>query len=177
MGTHGTKASPEAKLSNGDDRGKATDSRRNDRKYCKLFPDTSNAHTGEVELFPASTHKGQAVLGFPDVCKTPNLGAPTPIAYPNIGTTAAATKTPTATKPATATKTPTATMTATAPRPAFPRTSGSEAGVLRGQLSTLHQKLMTMPAGDTTKWHAVVDDYVMKSADLYKALASTQPGR
>ena len=57
-------------------------------------------------------------------------------------------------------------------KPAYPRTSGNEAGVLRGQLSALHQKLMTMPAGDTTQWHAVVDDYVMTSAEIYKVLTS-----
>lgn len=126
-------------------------------------------------MFPASTHGGQAVLAFPDVCKTPTAGVPVPIAYPNIGTT-----TGTATKTATATKTPVATKTAVATKPTYStltkptytRVSGNEAGVLRGQLSALHQKLMTMPVGDTTQWHKVVDDYVITSAEVYKTLAS-----
>ena len=108
-------------------------------------------------MFPVSTHKGQAVMAFPDVCKTPvPIAGPTPIPYPTMSTTS----TLSATKPTLATK-PTAT-----------KTSGDEATGLRNSLSLLHQKLMTMRGGDTTAWHAAVDDYVMTSAALYKALST-----
>lgn len=112
-------------------------------------------------MFPTSTHKGQAVLGFPDVCKTPApVAAPVPIAYPNIGTTSVGVKTPYATK-TTATKT------------AYTNTSGDAAG-LRSHLGILHQKLMSMPGGNATGWHAVLDEYVMTSADLFKVLSDNR---
>jgi hypothetical protein len=38
-----------------------------------------------VAIFPASSKEGGMALGFPDVCKTPILGVPVPIPYPNIG--------------------------------------------------------------------------------------------
>jgi hypothetical protein len=34
-------------------------------------------------MIPASTKSGNAILAFPDVCKTPNPGGPVPIPYPN----------------------------------------------------------------------------------------------
>ena len=115
-------------------------------------------------MFPASTHKGQAVLGFPDVCKTPTPGGPVPIPYPNIGMTAGTT-----TKGARKVKI--AGKTAVS-MPAFKRSSGNEAGMLKGQLSALHQRLMTLPPGDTTAWHKALDNYVIKSAEVFEALSS-----
>ena len=110
-------------------------------------------------MFPASTHKGQAVLGFPDVCKTPSTGAPIPIPYPNMGVqrTTGGAKTKLATKTA-STKTGTT------------KTAGDAPG-LRSHLGILHQKLMAMPAGNATGWHKVLDEYVMTSAELYKSLS------
>ena len=116
-------------------------------------------------MIPASTHKGQAVLGFPDVCKTPAPapGAPVPIPYTNTGSpTGARTRKSTSKKG----------MYRPVSRPAYKRSSGDEAGALRSQLSMLHSKLMTMPPGDTTTWHKVLDEYVMTSANVYKALSS-----
>ena len=99
-------------------------------------------------MFPASTHKGQAVLSFPDVCKTPSPTAPVPMPYPTMHT---------ATKPAT--------------KPANTKPS-SDTVMLRNQLNILHQKLMTMPAGNASGWHAVLDDYVQTSAKLYMQLSA-----
>ena len=114
-------------------------------------------------MFPASSHNGQAVLAFPDVCKTPSPGAPTPIAYPNIAMATGGTKT--ATKPSYSTK------PAYGTKPAY-KVSGDEAGALRRHLTGLHQKLMTMPGGNTTQWHAVLDEYVMTTAEVYKSLSN-----
>ena len=116
-------------------------------------------------MFPVSTHGGQAVLAFPDVCKTPTAPAgPVPIAYPNIGTLGGA-KTAPATKPAYATKT-------AAYKTAAYKTPGDEAAGLKSHLAIVHQKLMALPGGNTTQWHALVDDYVMTSAELFKSLSS-----
>ena len=108
-----------------------------------------------VAIFP-STHRGQAVVGFPDVCKTPTPAGPVPIPYPNIGTTSR-TRTSTKTK-------------STATKYNYKTSSGNEAGVLRGQISALHQKLMTMPARDATQWHRTLDEYVVKTADVYRMM-------
>lgn len=118
-------------------------------------------------MFPASTHKGHAVLSFPDVCKTPSPGGPVPISYPTMSGTTTGTKSP-------ATK-------VTAKQPAstnirgtsMSKISGDEAGSaanLKSSLSMLHQKLMAMPAGNTTAWHKILDDYVQTCANLYKVL-------
>ena len=98
-------------------------------------------------MFPASTHNGQAVLAFPDVCKTPSTGTPVPAPYPIMTTVTTATK-------SVNTKT------------------FADAGILKSRLGLLHQKLMTMNAGNATAWHAVLDDYVQTSAELYKSLFS-----
>ena len=110
-------------------------------------------------MFPASTHKGQAVLGFPDVCKTPSPAGPVPIAFPNIAMQTSQTSFKTAGATKTATK---SSMT---------KTSGNEAGY-RSHLGILHQRLMSAPVRDATGWHALLDEYVMTSAELYKSLAS-----
>ncbi|MEE8272060.1 MAG: PAAR-like domain-containing protein [Alphaproteobacteria bacterium] len=113
-----------------------------------------------VAIFP-STHKGQAVVGFPDVCKTPTPAGPTPIPYPNIRTLSG-TKTTTKTK-------------STATKSTYKVSSGDEAGALRGlrsQINTLHQKLMTMPARDATQWHRTLDEYVMTTAQVYTLMST-----
>ncbi len=108
-----------------------------------------------------SKHKGQAVSAFPDVCKAPSPKGPLPIAYSNIAMTNGGKKPGTGTRKTTATKA------------AVSKGSiGNEAAVLRGQMRTLHRKLMTMPADDATQWHRLLDDYVMKTAEVYTTLAS-----
>ena len=111
-------------------------------------------------MFPASTHTGQAVLGFPDVCKVPGAGGPKiPTPLPNIGTTGrtGGVKTKFATKTAPTSKTTS-------------RTSGDAPG-LRNQMGILHHKLIAMPAWNTTGWHKVLDEYVMTSAELFKSIS------
>ena len=111
-------------------------------------------------MFPASTHNGQAVLGFPDVCKVPGAGGPKiPTPLPNIGTTRKIVggKTKFATK--------------TAPTKTATSKTGGDAPGLRIQMGILHRKLMAMPAGNATGWHKVLDEYVMTSAELYKSLS------
>lgn len=109
-------------------------------------------------MFPTSTHKGQSVMGFPDVCKTPTPPPQVPIAYPNIGKSTTGVKSPIGVKTPVATKT------------AVTKTSGDVAA-LKSHLGILHQKIMSMPGGNTTSWHATIDDYVMTSAELYKLLS------
>ena len=100
-------------------------------------------------MFPASTHSGQAVMAFPDVCKTPvPITGPVPIAYPNIGTLSG---TKTATKVS----------------------NGDEAGALRNHLTVLHNQLMKAPPGDTTQWHRLLDEYVMTTAKVYQSLTGS----
>lgn len=110
-------------------------------------------------MFPTSTHNGQAVVGFPDVCKTPGTPAPpVPVAYPNIGKSQVGVKSPVGVKTPVAVKTP------------ITKTSGDVAA-LKSHLGVLHQKLMSMPGGNATSWHAILDDYVMSSAELFKLLS------
>lgn len=101
-------------------------------------------------MFPASTHKGQAVAAFPDVCKTPSSGSPVPMPYPNIGARLAgrSSKAPAGTKKPVAAK-------------------GASPQDLRAALDELHGKLMSMRHRDATVWHAVVDDYVTTAAAMF----------
>ena len=109
-------------------------------------------------MIPISTHKGQAIIAFPDVCKTPSPAGPTPIPYPNTSTGPAGIKIPPASKTAAA-------------KSSFTKSSG-DANSLRGQLGILHNKLISMPPGNTTAWHAALDEYVLTSAKLFKALSN-----
>ena len=43
------------------------------------------AVAGGVAIFPVSTADVGMCLAFPDVCKTPIVGVPIPIPYPNTG--------------------------------------------------------------------------------------------
>lgn len=102
-------------------------------------------------MFPASTHKGQAVLSFPDVCKTPAPPAPpVPIPYPSIGAKQASPRG----KGQPGTKKPVAAKGA------------SQADLLAG-LDELHGQLKSMKHRDANLWHAVVDDYVIAAAALF----------
>lgn len=87
-------------------------------------------------MFPTSTHQGQSVMGFPDVCKTPSTAPSMPVAYPNIG-------------------------------------GVQTAQQLRSQLSGLHNQLISMAAQDPTRWHALVDQYVLTTAQLFNTLKAT----
>jgi hypothetical protein len=57
--------------------------------------------------------------------------------------------------------------------------SGDEAGAargvisnkLRGQLQMLHMQIASLPSGDPTRWHKLLDQYVILSAELYKTLS------
>ena len=95
----------------------------------------------DTKMFPASTHNGQSVTGFPDVCKIPLVTAgAVPVAYPIAGRVAI--------KPASAQQ-------------------------LRDRLNQLNQQLTSLGGQDATRWHALVDQYVMTTAQLFKLL---QPG-
>lgn len=109
-----------------------------------------------------SNYSGQAIPVFPDVCKTPvPVIGTVPIPYPNIGAGAGS---KTAAKPTA--------MKLAGTKPAHASSTGDEPGVLRGQLSALHHKIMTMPAGDAAQWHKTLDDYVLTTAKVFTTLSS-----
>jgi len=122
-----------------------------------------------------STHPGKSVAAFPDVCKTPTPGGPVPIPYPN----AAGYGQPNTTASKAAA---TGSVASTANKLSLSR--GDEAGTLkdvvafkqarghqlRGQLQSLHMQIATLPSGNPTRWHKLLDDYVMLTAELYKTL-------
>lgn len=116
-------------------------------------------------MFPQSSHKGQAVMGFPDVCKTPvpMVGA-VPMPYPNVGMTSA-------TKMGTKTATKTTTSGVAMKASSFGRTSGDEGGALLGHLSIVHNQLMKARPGDATQWHKLVDEYVLTAARAFETLS------
>ncbi len=109
-------------------------------------------------MFPASTRKGQAVLAFPDVCKTPvPIVGVVPIPYPNIGMQGRGTQgQKPGTKPVSG---------ATKPSP-----GGSQQ--LRSRLSALHAQILSLGGVAPDQWHGLLDDYVMTAAELYKSLAT-----
>ena len=59
--------------------------------------------------------------------------------------------------------------------------SGDEAGAamgkqirnqqLRGKLQVLHMQIGSLPSGDPTRWHRLLDEYVVLTAELYKTLS------
>jgi hypothetical protein len=122
-----------------------------------------------------STYRAQTGLAFPDVCKTPSPGGPVPIPYPNAAgygqQNTAASKG--------AAKAPVVQAAGK-----LTMSSGDEAGSamglagkqaraqqLRGQLHSLHAQLACLPGGNPTRWHQLVDGYVILTAELYKTLA------
>ena len=126
-------------------------------------------------MFPASTHQGYSVSGFPDVCKTPSPAGPVPIPYPNAGygqQNTAASKAVTFQQRNVAIKDSN-----------FVGYTGDEAGVkvsgnqmvrtmqLRGQLHMLHAQIANLPSGNPTRWHKLLDEYVVYTAELYRVLS------
>jgi hypothetical protein len=63
----------------------------------------------------------------------------------------------------------------------FSMSSGDEAGsamgkqtrglLLRGQLQMLHMQIASLPSGDPVRWHKLLDQYVILTAELYKTLS------
>jgi hypothetical protein len=117
-----------------------------------------------------SSHQGATIAAFPDVCKTPTPGGPVPIPYPNL---AGSPQQDTAVS-----------KSSTMPNASFSMSSGDEAGTLKGvvaskqtrtlqlrsQLHSLHAQMAAMPGGNPTRWHKLLDDYVLVTAELYKTL-------
>ena len=91
---------------------------------------------------PISGHQGSALSAFPDVCKTPGPGGPVPIPYPNI---------------------------AKAANPAATKQVRSQH--LRSKLQILHMQIGSLPSGNPTRWHGLLDEYVVLTAELYKTLS------
>lgn len=134
--------------------------------------------SNQLSVVHKSSHPGASVLAFPDVCKTPTPGGPVPIPYPNLvgpgqpNTTGS--KAP-----------PTQQHTALIGGSSFSRSVGDEAGSamgtvthklmrgqqLRGQLQMLHLQIANLPSGNPTRWHKLLDDYVILTAELYKTLS------
>jgi hypothetical protein len=131
----------------------------------------------------ASTKKGAAVAAFPDVCLTPSPGAPIPVPYP---TTSGAAR-PGVQRPpigrgkgvalAGSFKSGGAGMEAGTLKSAvaFNTSSAASAAVavqgLRTKLGQLHSQLGSLQGTDPNRWHTLLDEYVIVTADLYKALA------
>ena len=42
---------------------------------------------------------------------------------------------------------------------------------LRGKLQNLHMQIASLPSGDPTRWHRLLDEYVLHTAALYKTLS------
>ncbi|MFL6564019.1 MAG: PAAR-like domain-containing protein [Burkholderiales bacterium] len=42
---------------------------------------------------------------------------------------------------------------------------------LRGKLQTLHMQIASLPSGDPTRWHRLLDEYVVVTAELYKTVS------
>lgn len=123
-------------------------------------------------MIPVSTKPGSAVLAFPDVCKTPTPGGPIATPYPNIPRS-----TQTASK-ATAMKTPSQLVRTgsvfSSVGDQVQSNSLSSAVNLRGQLSQLHGRLASLSGSDPNQWHALIDEYVQVTAQLYVTLASSK---
>ncbi|MCA9609032.1 MAG: DUF4150 domain-containing protein [Myxococcales bacterium] len=80
-------------------------------------------------MFPASTKGGGQCFAFPDVCKTPAPPAPfVPIPYPNIGMCTQASDT--------ASKVKISNKEVVTKKSTISRTSGDEAGTLKGLVSS-----------------------------------------
>jgi hypothetical protein len=123
-------------------------------------------------MIPSSTNRGKSVAAFPDVCTTPTPGGPTPVSYPNL-----ARGTQTASK-----VTAVQNSTQLAPKGSVFSSVGDQvqskgltsAVNLRGQLSQLHGRLASLSGTDPNQWHALIDEYVQVTAQLYVTLASSK---
>jgi hypothetical protein len=109
--------------------------------------------------YPVSTKLGRAVGHFPDVSKTPFPRGPVPIPYPDTATT-----------PSTTNKIATKTTPASIAPSSYIRPLG-DASRLRAALASLHSQLIALPSGDPTRWHTLVDEYVLTAAALYISLS------
>jgi len=88
-------------------------------------------------------HKGSGGMSpvFPDVCLTPK-GAPAPFVPTPYPNVASAT--------------------------ASKQVRGQQ---LRAKLQQLHLQIGTLPTGDPMRWHKLLDEYVARTAELYKTLS------
>jgi len=125
-------------------------------------------------MIPVSNYNAKSVAAFPDVCKTPSPGGPVPIPYPTAGS---------ASKPAPAPKSTMTTSRVGFQPPAIASAMGDKAGVsmasisnkgiataqLRNQIQALHAQILALPGGNPNRWHQLLDDYVVATAELYKA--------
>lgn len=91
-------------------------------------------------MFPASTKGGGQCFAFPDVCKTPAPPAPfVPIPYPNIGMVNQASDT--------ADKVKISNKEVVTKKSTISRTSGDEAGTLKGMVSATNMDKAAYSAG------------------------------
>ena len=110
-------------------------------------------------MFPASSYKGGAVLGFPDVCKVPAPPAPqVPAPMPNIGSSQAGQ----ASKTVVGSKQPVAAKNA------------SQQDLVK-TLDELHGTIKSMTTHDASVWHEAVDKYVMAVAAVYMSGKNVSP--
>ena len=128
----------------------------------------------QMNVVLESNYHGAVVTAFPDVCKTPSPGGPIPIPYPNAfdygqQKTAGSKTTLAGSKPILTDSN-------------FSMSSGDEAGAamgvvrnkLRGQLQMLHMQIASLPSGDPSRWHKLLDQYVVYTAELYKVLSDLE---
>jgi hypothetical protein len=98
--------------------------------------------TNAMSIVHKSGYQGASVAAFPDVCKTPTPGGPVPVPYPNLANPA---------------------------NPAATKQVRSQQ--LRSKLQTLHMQIGSLPSGDPTRWHRMLDEYVVLTAALYRTLS------
>ena len=130
----------------------------------------------KLSLVHKSSHLGAAVYAFPDVCVTPSPGGPVPLPYPNMSGSGQQTTTAAKTKPA-------GSLTAGG---AYSVSRGDQAGSAGGgvlaskqmraaqlkmQMFHVHAEMSGLPAGNPTRWHKLLDQYVILTAELYKTLS------
>ena len=90
-------------------------------------------------MLPVSTKGGGQCFAMPDVCKTPSPAGPVPIPYPNIGMVAQAKKT--------AKKVKVGNKLVVTKKSEMPRSSGDEAGTLKGVVSQKNMDKVTYKNG------------------------------
>jgi hypothetical protein len=120
---------------------------------------------------------------FPDVCKTPILGVPVPIPYPNVAQSARSAQK--------ATKVKVGVQKVVKKGSKYSRSTGDESGVnksilsskvmgeatqLRGMLNQLNGKLQALQSDDPNEWQKVLQDYVVAAGALFTTLTIGQNG-
>ena len=122
-----------------------------------------------------SGHRGFAVSGFPDVCHTPSPAGPVPIPYPIAAGYAqqnAAAAKKTTVSGASATTTGAILSSSKGNEPAVKVTTPSRVMLSQQilvRMESLGMQIRALPAGDPSRWHRAVDEYVVLAAELYKA--------